>query len=259
MPYDRYMLANTATVTAERVVLLESSNRWGPEYETSALKFIVPLSGYVHVRARSGEDLIDGTTLFAMSPRSTYQMLQRVPQTSMVLTVHDEALANEITNDNQEAGCRIVEPGAIAPLHRILKLSKDRLATEELLVDSVVTLSSSMKRSGERNCNVSATGARATLRAREYLATHFAENFSLAEIARASCSSSFHLSRTFRSRYGVPLFAFRNRLRIAAALRALAERKPCDLSALAFELGYASARRAAAMRSRLRNANNGTP
>jgi AraC-like DNA-binding protein len=239
MPYERLTLASSACVTAERLVLLDLSNRWSPEYESNALKVVLPVSGYVCIRTRHGDDLVDSASAFCMSPHSPYQMRQAVPQTSIVLTASNDAFADELTNANTVRACQVVEPKVIAALHRFNESTKDALATEESLVNCMTEVLHPRESLSGNVHSVSLVAKRATLKAREYLAVNFAENFSLADIARASCASPFHLSRSFRLRYGVPLFAFRERLRLAMALRALKSRNR-DLSTLALDLGYTS-------------------
>jgi AraC family transcriptional regulator len=238
MPYHRHTVAQTASVIAERVVLLELSERWGPEYEVNAFKFVVPLSGYVYVRSRAGEDLIDSATALTMSPQTRYQMRQSVPQTSVVLTVHDATTANEFSIDRPLAACRSIDLSTIRALHRLAVFSNDQLATEEGLVGAVSALAS--QHGAARDVRTRSSSARrALMRAREFLAARYRENFSLSDVARNSHVSPFHLARMFREQYGAPLFAFRERLRMAEAMNRL-NAKRSDLSALALDLGYSS-------------------
>jgi AraC family transcriptional regulator len=71
------------------------------------------------------------------------------------------------------------------------------------------------------------------------LGRRFRESLSLAELARCSGYSVFHLSRIFRQRSGLPLHAWQSRLRLLAALERVAE-PGTDLRAVALDLGYAS-------------------
>ncbi|HET7542613.1 MAG TPA: AraC family transcriptional regulator [Polyangiaceae bacterium] len=71
------------------------------------------------------------------------------------------------------------------------------------------------------------------------LATSFAENASLAALARAVHASPFHLARLFRREAGVTIHQYRHRLRLRAALSRIADGE-ADLSALALELGFSS-------------------
>lgn len=56
-------------------------------------------------------------------------------------------------------------------------------------------------------------------RAREYLAEHFAEPVTLADLERVARLSRFHLARSFTARYGLPPHAYQVQLRLAAARR----------------------------------------
>jgi AraC-like DNA-binding protein len=75
-------------------------------------------------------------------------------------------------------------------------------------------------------------------RARATLGARYAEDLSLAALARATATSRSRLCRVFRRRTGATLHAYRDGLRLRAALEALPERD--DLTALALDLGYAS-------------------
>jgi AraC family transcriptional regulator len=75
-------------------------------------------------------------------------------------------------------------------------------------------------------------------RARVELGTRYAEDLSLAGLARAIGVSRSRLCRAFRRATGTTLHAYRDALRLRAALEVLPERD--DLTALALDLGYAS-------------------
>jgi len=80
---------------------------------------------------------------------------------------------------------------------------------------------------------------REAARAAELLLTsQYREPLSLDAIARAVHLSPFHLCRVFREQTGVSIHAYRNRLRLRAALPPLAESRS-DLTELALELGFA--------------------
>jgi AraC-like DNA-binding protein len=70
------------------------------------------------------------------------------------------------------------------------------------------------------------------------LGARYAEDLSLAELARAVGVSRSRLCRAFRRATGTTLHAYRDGLRLRAALEALLERD--DLTALALDLWYAS-------------------
>lgn len=75
--------------------------------------------------------------------------------------------------------------------------------------------------------------------ARDVIARRFTENLSLSEVAREAESSVFHLARVFRARTGFSLHAYRNQLRLRAALERLAE-PGVDLIDIALDLGFSS-------------------
>jgi len=76
-------------------------------------------------------------------------------------------------------------------------------------------------------------------RARELLASQFAEPWTLGDLARRLAASPFHLCRSFRRAFGTTLHRHRSELRLRAALTPLARRET-DLAELAFDLGYSS-------------------
>ena len=75
--------------------------------------------------------------------------------------------------------------------------------------------------------------------ARDVIARHFKKNLSLSDIAREVESSVFHLARVFKTRTGFSLHAYRNQLRLRAALEQLAE-PDVDLIDVALDLGFSS-------------------
>ena len=74
--------------------------------------------------------------------------------------------------------------------------------------------------------------------ARELIARRFIENLSLSDIAGTVGSSVFRLARTFRSRTGFSLHAYRNQLRLRAALERIDS--GVDLIDIALDLGFSS-------------------
>lgn len=75
--------------------------------------------------------------------------------------------------------------------------------------------------------------------ARQFIAERYRENLSLSDVAREVGTSVFHLSRVFHARTGFSLHAYRNQLRLRAALERLAERD-ADLTGIALDLGFSS-------------------
>jgi AraC-like DNA-binding protein len=79
----------------------------------------------------------------------------------------------------------------------------------------------------------------AALHARDLLVLRFREALTLTDLARAVGLSRFRLCRAFRAATGTTLHAFRDQLRLRAALEPLGGRCP-DLTSLALDLGYSS-------------------
>lgn len=75
--------------------------------------------------------------------------------------------------------------------------------------------------------------------ARDVIARKFKDDLSLTEVAREVQSSVFHLARVFKARTGFSLHAYRNQLRLRAALERLAE-PGVDLIDIALDLGFSS-------------------
>jgi AraC family transcriptional regulator len=75
--------------------------------------------------------------------------------------------------------------------------------------------------------------------ARDVIARRYKDNLSLADIAAEVESSVFHLARLFKARTGFSLHAYRNQLRLRAALERLAE-PGVDLIDIALDLGFSS-------------------
>jgi AraC-like DNA-binding protein len=75
--------------------------------------------------------------------------------------------------------------------------------------------------------------------AKSYLATRLGERLTLDDVAGSAGASPFHLARIFQQRTGMPVHRYLVCLRLRAALEQLAEGVD-DLTALAFELGFAS-------------------
>ncbi|OEV29051.1 hypothetical protein AN219_18695 [Streptomyces nanshensis] len=94
---------------------------------------------------------------------------------------------------------------------------------------------------GDRPKPVPPSQRRAAHAAAAYIAAHYAEPVPrlLDSAAAAVACSPYHLARAFRAVHGMTLHAYRERLRTAAALKALADGAE-NLARLATSLGYAS-------------------
>lgn len=78
---------------------------------------------------------------------------------------------------------------------------------------------------------------RSLQRAREYVHAHFAENLTLAQVARAAGLHPVYLGQIFRQEFGETLGEYLNRIRVRAAAGMLAN-SDLPLSAVAVDLGF---------------------
>jgi AraC family transcriptional regulator len=78
---------------------------------------------------------------------------------------------------------------------------------------------------------------RSLQRAREYVHAHFAENLTLAQVARAAGLHPVYLGQIFRQEFGETLGEYLNRIRVRAAAGLLAN-SDLPLSTIALDLGF---------------------
>lgn len=112
------------------------------------------------------------------------------------------------------------------------------LETEERVYEAIAGAAAAL---GGAQAPTSTRGAlrqrRAVRRAEELLASRFAENLSLRDLAAETGLSPWHLSRGFRKHVGLPLHRYRTGLRLRAALARVLDGAD-DLTALALEYGF---------------------
>jgi AraC family transcriptional regulator len=158
----------------------------------------------------------------------------------------DRALALELVRDPDPDGRpfrRAHAPSAAATYLRQRRLFErlrtgqppDALAVEE---EVLLLLADVLRDAGAAAPATDADTAEVAEGARVELGARYAEDLSLAALARAVGVSRSRLCRAFRRATGTSLHAYRDGLRLRAALEALHERD--DLTALALDLGYAS-------------------
>lgn len=134
-----------------------------------------------------------------------------------------------------------------ALLHRLLVAAvesrQEPLAVEEAAHRLLDELAASLFEPGRRPACVEPEDADPrpyVERAARHLLLHFREPVQVADVARAAYTSPFHLCRLFKARTGTTLHGYLSRLRLQAALDALAERPRLDLAQLAQEVGFAT-------------------
>ena len=128
---------------------------------------------------------------------------------------------------------------AVTRTVRALERGAERLAAGEAvaaivarLIDGVASAEARAGAPGERHRVLA-------LALERRLIDRFTADDDLAALADAVGASPFHAARVFRACTGASLHAYRNHLRLCAALERLAAPR-CDLTALALELGYSS-------------------
>jgi AraC-like DNA-binding protein len=75
--------------------------------------------------------------------------------------------------------------------------------------------------------------------ARDVIARRITDDLSLTEIASEVQSSVFSLARAFKARTGFSMHAYRNQLRLRAALERMRD-PDCGLTDIAIDLGFSS-------------------
>jgi AraC family transcriptional regulator len=126
-------------------------------------------------------------------------------------------------------------------LRASLTARRDTLAVEETALG---VLSAALD-CAYRTCTAAATSETARSHRQKmqetalFLASHFREEHSLDQIARAVHCSAFHLARLFRAHAGLSIHQYRHQLRLREALRRIAEGES-NLTSLALSLGFAS-------------------
>ncbi|MGL4232551.1 MAG: helix-turn-helix transcriptional regulator [Casimicrobium sp.] len=239
MPYRRCALVSTQSVLAERVDLLEANDEWSGEYASNAFKIIVPLRGHFYARTDDGEALIDNTSVMVSTRDAVYRMRKPVRQTSVVVTVRDEALSEQWMQGRSGSTSAMIDSKCASRIHALASPNDDRLAREEysLVLASSLARATARTQASTRSASTRMTCALA--RARDFLIERFCDDICLSDVANAAFISPYQLSRAFKARHGVAVFAYRERLRIAKALACLSTRRD-EIADLAFELGYAS-------------------
>ena len=117
-------------------------------------------------------------------------------------------------------------------LHRTLETSPSFLERESRFLGSMVQL---IQHYGSQRPQVRAAGTenRAVQQVRDYLASHYARNISLNELANLTSLSPFRLLRAFRKQTGLPPHAYLNHVRVQQAKQLLAAGYPIIDAALA--------------------------
>ena len=112
----------------------------------------------------------------------------------------------------------------------------DALYVEETMIDVVARL---LRRAYAHVPAVSPLQRNLVEQTRETIARRFASRLTLSDLAATVGSSMFHLCRVFRAATGTTIHAYRNQVRLRAALGRVLDSRT-DLSAVALDLGYST-------------------
>lgn len=255
MPQDRILYADTAAWRVERVVKHAApTHSSSPVYQAATPRWVFPVCGVSEFRLQGGcraaadlqpttpradsllglHVLLDGLTVVALPTGRPYQVHEwhAAPRSHMVVSMQ---AASPVPGAPGGALAWTLAPRALWELRlhwRALAHGRGQAALPERVLAS-----------GGRAIHASGMAHSAVARARRFMATRAAAadglTWSLHDVADASCCSYFHLARLFRTHTGLSLHAYRERLRLAAALQRLDEGEG-DLAALAHDLGYSS-------------------
>ena len=213
--------------------------------------------GSFRLESTRGRGLVDSTTVGLYNPAEPFSgahpegcgdrgstILLEPELARALLRRHRPRLADaEAPRFPATAGHR--SPRA-ALLHRLLlaavEREEDPLAIEEAAHHLLDELAASLFEPGRRPAwDEAGDDPRPYVeRALRHLLLHFRERVQVADVARAAFTSPFHLCRLFKASTGTTLHAYLTRLRLQAALDALADRPRTDLARVAQEVGFAT-------------------
>ncbi|MGV3682742.1 MAG: helix-turn-helix transcriptional regulator [Acidovorax sp.] len=231
MPQERILYADTAAWRVERVLKPAGVLHAGsPVYLVATPRWVFPVSGVSEFRMDGRQVLLDGLTVVALPTGLPYRIheWQASERSHMVVSMQPGSAP---TGAPGHALAWSLPPRALWQLRlhwRALAQGREQAAGPLL---------------GQGMLRDSAMAHAAVARARRFMATRTAAadgmGWSLHDVADAACCSYFHLARLFRTHTGLGLHAYREQLRLAAALQRLDEGEG-DLAALAHDLGYSS-------------------
>jgi AraC-like DNA-binding protein len=227
VPYQRRTVLSTPVLSWQEAELQSAQPGWSDEYRVQGPRLLLPLDGQFDCRLGGRRWSCDAASAVWLTPQQGYRLRQpRRGQRSLVIALPDPGAP---------AGSREMAPAdhlALALLRRRwLAGHAEVLEVEERLLAWASRLLGPDPAADAHHPAVE--------RARDYLAQHFAQAAHLRDVADAAASSPFHLARNFRRRTGLSLHAFRNRLRMAEALRRI-DAGERNLGGLAHELGFSS-------------------
>lgn len=246
MPYPRTTLHESTLLRVERLRAPSTGKRWSEQYVVASPRMLLPVTGLVHCEIRREPQAIDPLSSLLLHTRSGYRVRMPLPGDSVgVLLIFTQQTFDEIA-DFVAPGQSVVAGRAALPPHALVMTSGfARLAvaaTDTLAVESaaMALLTSALAQRADRYVERSASAVwRASVeRARELIVSAPEAKLSLQDIANKTSISVFHLARAFKRETGFSLHQYRLRVRMAVAVRRLAEGED-RIDRLAADLGFA--------------------
>ncbi|MCT2589626.1 helix-turn-helix domain-containing protein [Streptomyces sp. N2-109] len=242
-------LADAGDVRVTEVICHAPADAPGAQEAGRLRRLILPLRGVFSCAGRGTSYVLVPGSAMLLEPDEPYRFGHPVDGgdecvvVAMAAEVWAEATATErpfaegerLVLDSRDVLRTLLFRTAAARLH------DDPHAVRELAVLHLGELTERYGTSGHRPHPVPPSQQRAAHAAAAFIAAHYAEPIPrlLDAAAGAAACSPYHLARTFRLVHGVTLHAYRERLRTASALQALADGAE-NLAQLATSLGYAS-------------------
>jgi AraC family transcriptional regulator len=255
-----HVLYRSRSVTISDVFCRPHLRECGAEEISRANHIVFPRSGVFVKRIGKEEIVADPNHVLFFRKNEPYRVAHPVGDGDecMVLAFASELLTEAVATyqprlvDSPEQPFEFTHALSEQPVffsqHRLrqqaLSGQQDALTLDELAVEVLasVTRSAYMPRGFTSESGRSETRRihrEQAHRACLFLSAQYAEELSLAGIAAAVFTSTFHLARLFKRATGLSLHQYRNRLRLRAALdRIVAGER--DLTNLALELGFSS-------------------
>lgn len=226
MPQDRILLHSGTDLKVEYVRSLSVPTEWSPMYTAPSRRLVFPL-GNTATDVRCSDEIwwMDGLTAMSLADALAYQLRPCTEEARCSLVVSGQSLSDRTSKPISY----LLHPRALYRLHAASR----QLRSGRLEAAAATSLVAEF---GDLKVQIQPTGA--VERARRLLSTTLLQA-SLYDIADATFSSPFHLARKFRRETCLSLHQYRQHLRLAAALKRLADEER-DLAGLAHDLGYCS-------------------
>jgi AraC-like DNA-binding protein len=234
-------LARGSSVSIDEVVCPGGPRHPGTEEAAVGMAIALPRSG-VFVRWHGQRSTVaDATHALLFRAGEGYRVSHPCGHGDVCTVFRlDPALADELVGAASAAQVptRTVDDLAHARLLARLRSGLERLAAEEEALALLRRLSFAPRANHVGALRGPTAGRRRLAeRARELLTARATEDVALGDLAREVGCSPFHLCRVFRQVTGTTLHRYLRRLRVRAAVDALAA-GPSDLTTLALDLGF---------------------